>query len=186
MQYTDRKGTLPYGGSFGHSSLVEMPAPIDHRLTDVDAGAEYSEGAVLFRAGYTGSFFHNDDTTVTFDNPFRVDRHRGDTLARAATRCRPSNSFVSVNGMASVKMPGRSRATAYVSMGQLKDAGDPLMPADDQLGKRDRASGAGSRQRRGADVGGEPDVRVTADAVRGRERRAIGRTTTTTARRCSP
>ena len=25
------QGTLPYGGSFGHSSLVEMPAPINHR-----------------------------------------------------------------------------------------------------------------------------------------------------------
>ncbi|RPI57629.1 MAG: hypothetical protein EHM55_01205 [Acidobacteria bacterium] len=127
VQYTDRQGTLPYGGSFGHSSLVELPAPIDHRLVDVDANAEYSRGAVMLRAGYTGSFFHNESTTVTFDNPFRLTDIAG-TPSRGRSSLPPSNTFLSVNGMASVKMPGRSRATAYVSMGQLKDAGDPLMP----------------------------------------------------------
>jgi MtrB/PioB family decaheme-associated outer membrane protein len=127
VQYTDRQGTLPYGGSFGHSNLVEMPAPINHRLADVDAGAEYSRGALMLRAGYTGSFFHNENTTVTFDNPIRlVDIAGGSSRGRSSLP--PSNSFFSVNGTASVKMPGRSRATAYVSMGQLKDAGDPLMP----------------------------------------------------------
>jgi len=127
VQYTDREGTLPYGGSFGHSSLVEMPAPINHRLADVDAGAEYSSGALMLRAGYAGSFFHNENTTITYDNPFRLTDIAG-TSSRGRNSLPPSNSFVSVNGMASVKMPGRSRATAYVSMGQLKDAGDPLMP----------------------------------------------------------
>ena len=81
----------------------------------------------MLRAGYTGSFFHNDETTVTFDNPFRVTDIAA-TPSRGRNSLPPSNSFVSVNGMASVKMPARSRATAYVSMGQLKDAGDPLMP----------------------------------------------------------
>ena len=127
VQYTDRQGTLPYGGSFGHSSLVEMPAPINHRLADVDAGAEYSSGAITLRAGYAGSFFHNENTTVTFDNPFRITDIAG-TPSRGRSSLPPSNSFMSVNGMASVKMPAKSRATAYVSMGQLKDAGDPLMP----------------------------------------------------------
>jgi MtrB/PioB family decaheme-associated outer membrane protein len=127
VQYTERQGTLPYGGSFGHSSLVEMPAPINHRTADVDGAAEYSSGAIMLRAGYAGSFFHNENTTVTFDNPFRITDIAG-TPSRGRSSLPPSNSFVSVNGMASVKMPGRSRATAYVSVGQLKDAGDPLMP----------------------------------------------------------
>jgi len=127
VQYTDRQGTLPYSGSFGHGSLVEIPAPIQHRLTDFDADAEYSRGPVMLRAGYTGSFFHNEATTVTYDNPFRLTDIAG-TPSRGRNSLPPSNSFYSVNGMASVKMPGRSRATAYVSMGQLKDAGAPLMP----------------------------------------------------------
>ena len=127
LRYTDRQGVLPYGGSFGHSSLVEVPAPIDHRTTDFDAGAEYSRGPVMLRAGYNGSFFQNQETTVVYDSPFRLTDIAA-TPSRGRNSLPPSNSFVSVNGMASVKMPARSRATAYVSMGQLKDAGDPLMP----------------------------------------------------------
>jgi MtrB/PioB family decaheme-associated outer membrane protein len=148
VQYTDRQGTLPYGGSFGHGSLVEMPAPINHRLADVDAGAEYSSGPLMLRAGYAGSFFHNENTTVTFDNPFRLTDIAG-TPSRGRSSLPPSNSFVSVNGMASVKMPGRSRATAYVSVGQLKDAGDPLMPQTVNSAnvpaplERDRVNGEG-------------------------------------------
>jgi len=72
VRRTDRDGTIPYGGSFGHSSLVELPAPTDHTLTEADAGAEFVRDPVLLRAGYTGSFFHNDVTSVTFDNPFRA------------------------------------------------------------------------------------------------------------------
>jgi MtrB/PioB family decaheme-associated outer membrane protein len=127
VQHTRRDGAIPYGGSFGHSSLVEIPAPIQQQLTDFDGGAEFSRGAVLIRAGYAGSWFRNDFTTVTFDNPFRaVD------VASASSRGRlslaPNSSFVSVNGLASVRLPRRSRVTAYVSTGSLSDDGDALMP----------------------------------------------------------
>ena len=127
VRYTDREGTIPYGGSFGHSSLVELPAPTNHSLTAADAGAEFVRDRVLVRAGYTGSFFHNDVTSVVFDNPFRAT-----DIASAPSRGRltlpPSSSFMGVNGLASVRLPGRSRATAYVSTGWLTDAGDPLIP----------------------------------------------------------
>lgn len=127
VQFTDREGTLPYGGSFGHGSLVEIPAPIRHNLTDVTGQAEFSRDRLLLRAGYNGSFFHNDATTVTFDSPFRLVDIAG-TPSRGRSSLAPSSSFFSVNGMGSIKMPGRTRATAYVSVGSLKDAGDPLMP----------------------------------------------------------
>jgi MtrB/PioB family decaheme-associated outer membrane protein len=127
VQYTDRQGNLPYGGIFGHSSLVEFPAPIDHRLTDFEADAEFSRDRLLLRAGYSGSFFQNRSTTPEFDNPFRaVDITTASSRGRLSLA--PSNTFFSVNGMASVRLPRRSRATAYVSVGSLADAGDPLMP----------------------------------------------------------
>jgi MtrB/PioB family decaheme-associated outer membrane protein len=130
---TDRAGSIPYGGSFGHGNLVETIAPTNHTLRDFDAGAEYSRDPVLLRAGYTGSWFDNSDRTpdgysaLTFDNPFR-----GTDASNASSRGRlalpPSNSFMGVNGTASVKLPYRSRVTAYISTGSLKDAGDPIMP----------------------------------------------------------
>ncbi|HET9012986.1 MAG TPA: MtrB/PioB family outer membrane beta-barrel protein, partial [Gemmatimonadaceae bacterium] len=127
IRYTNREGTIPYGGSFGHSSLVEMPAPTDHSLTTADGGAEFSRDRVLVRAGYIGSFFHNDVTSVVFDNPFRATDIAG-TPSRGRLSLPPSNSFMGVNGLASVRLPGRSRATAYVSTGWLTDAGEPLIP----------------------------------------------------------
>ena len=49
VRHTNRDGTIPFGGSFGHSSLVEMPAPTEHTLTEVDAGAEFVRDRVLLR-----------------------------------------------------------------------------------------------------------------------------------------
>ena len=122
-----RNGTLPYGGSFGHSQMVEYPAPIESRQNDFETHAEYSNDSVLLRGGYTGSWFNNENTTATFDNPFRA-FDSSSASARGRASLPPGNSFVAVNGMASVKLPARSRATAYISVGSLKDAGDPLMP----------------------------------------------------------
>lgn len=123
---TSREGTIPFGGSFGHSSMVELPAPTNHTLGDVEAGAEYVRRPLLLRAGYTGSWFHNDVTSVIFDNPFRAT-----DIASASSRGRltlaPSHSLIGVNGMASISLPRRSRATAYASIGTLKDAGGPLV-----------------------------------------------------------
>jgi MtrB/PioB family decaheme-associated outer membrane protein len=123
----DREGTIPYGGSFGHSSLVELPAPTEHTLSDFDAGAEFVRQPWLLRAGYTGSWFHNDVTSVIFDNPFRVADIRTASSAGRLSLA-PSSSQFAVNGLASVKLPYRSRATAYVSAGMLQDAGVPLIP----------------------------------------------------------
>jgi MtrB/PioB family decaheme-associated outer membrane protein len=127
IRHTDREGTIPFGGSFGHGSLVELPAPTRHRLSDVDAGAEFARNPWLLRAGYTGSWFHNDVTSVVFDNPFRaVDIPTASSRGRLTLA--PSSSHISVNGLASVRLPYRSRATAYASIGVLKDAGEPLVP----------------------------------------------------------
>ena len=99
-----------------------------HGLTDVDAGAEWQSGRWLFRGGYTGSWFSNDVRRQTFDNPFRAT----DSLAipsRGRLSVAPSNSFIGVNGMASVKLPYRTRVTGYrLGRHRSHDGGDPIMP----------------------------------------------------------
>ena len=127
VRRSNKDGVIPYGVSFGHSSLVESPAPVQHRLTDFDANAEFVRGRLSLGVGSTGSWFHNEFTTFTVDNPFiAIDSATASSRSRQSLP--PSNAFVSVNGQASVQMPRRSRLTAYVSVGSLKDAGDPLMP----------------------------------------------------------
>ena len=126
VQYTTREGSMPYGGSFGHSSLVEFPAPIQHTLTDFDGGAEFARDRLLLRAGYAGSWFQNAFTTATFDNPFRATDSTS-VPSQGRLSLAPNSSFISVNGLASVKLPRRSRVTAYLSAGSLEDTGDTLM-----------------------------------------------------------
>jgi MtrB/PioB family decaheme-associated outer membrane protein len=127
LRQINRDGTIPYGGSFGHSQLVEIAAPVKHSTTDFETGAEFSRDRLLVRGSVTGSWFHNDLNSLTFDNPFRAD-DAVSAMSRGRMSVPQSNSFVGVHGLASVKMPARSRATAYVSFGSLKDAGDALMP----------------------------------------------------------
>ena len=87
----------------------------------------------MVRGGYTGSFFHNNITEYVWDNPFRVTDQTPTTgtapnvsslpmQARMPTA--PSSSFFTINGMVSFKMAQRTRVTAYVSKGTLKDASD--------------------------------------------------------------
>jgi len=127
LSFTEREGTLPYGGSFGHNSLVEMPAPIRQSLTDFDSSAEFVRGRWLFRGGVLGSWFQNAVSQVEFDNPFQATDLTG-TPSRGRLSVAPSNSFISANGMASVRLARRTRATAYVSVGALEDTGAALMP----------------------------------------------------------
>src|SRR5262245_60602493 len=104
-----------------------MPVTVRHNTSEFDAAAEYSRDPLLLRFGYTGSWFTNDTTEATFDNPFRATDSTSNS-SRGRLSLAPSNSFVGVNGTASVKLPYRSRATAYLSFNSLNDAGDPLMP----------------------------------------------------------
>ncbi|MEO7192791.1 MAG: MtrB/PioB family outer membrane beta-barrel protein [Vicinamibacterales bacterium] len=127
VRHVNRDGQIPFGGSFGHSNVVETMAPVKHQLSDIDTSAEYAQGNLLVRGGYDGSWFHNDVTSLTFDNPWRL-TDIGSAGSRGRTSLPPSNSFMSVNGMLSYRLPHRSRATLYGSLGSLRDAGDPLLP----------------------------------------------------------
>jgi len=89
VRQMNRDGAIPFGGSFGHGNVVETIAPVEHKLTDVDSSAEFAHGDLLLRGGYTGSWFHNDETSLTFDNrvvtaSVTFARHdSGDTIMRS-------------------------------------------------------------------------------------------------------
>jgi hypothetical protein len=127
LKQTYRDGTQPFGGSFGHSQVVEFAAPIDHTLTDFEASAEIERGSALFRAGYTGSWFKNDVTSVVFDNPLRATDIAG-TASAGRLGLPVSSTQLGVNGMVSIKLPRKSRITAYATMSTLKDDNGVILP----------------------------------------------------------
>ena len=127
LRFTNRKGAIPFGGSFGHSTLVEMPLAIQHRTTNVEGNAEYANGDYLVRVGASGSLFNNATTQFAWDNPF-VTTDASNASSRGRASVAPSSTYLTVNGLVSVKMPNRSRFTAYVATGSLSDNGAYIMP----------------------------------------------------------
>jgi MtrB/PioB family decaheme-associated outer membrane protein len=127
VRQINRDGSIPFGGSFGHSQVVETLAPVKHRTTDFDTSAEYLRGNLLVRGGYHGSWFDNSVTSLRFDNPWRVtDITTAGSQGQASLA--PSNSFIGVNGLFSYKLPARSRFSLYGSTGTLADTGANLLP----------------------------------------------------------
>lgn len=56
------------GGGWG----AEVPEPIDYFTDTFKLSTEYATESWGVMAGYTGSFFQNNISTLTFDNPFRT------------------------------------------------------------------------------------------------------------------
>jgi MtrB/PioB family decaheme-associated outer membrane protein len=129
MKNTHKDGSQPWSGSFGISGAVatELPVPIDHRTTDIGSSVEYSSNRGFARLAYDGSFFRNNITTLTWDNPSRVadSATAGPVQGRMSLWPNTNMNTFSVNG--GLNLPGRSHATAYLSAGTLSN-NDALLP----------------------------------------------------------
>ncbi len=127
VQRTNREGVIPYGATFGFANTIELPAPVSHRLTEVNAAAERQQGRWLLRLGSSASLFTNNVQSLTWDNPYRfTDSATAPSQGRLATV--PSNTYMNVNGSASVKLSKHSRATVFLSAGILDDRGATILP----------------------------------------------------------
>ena len=115
-----KQGSYPWGGSFGIGGAVatELPVPVDHRTTDIGTSLEYSNNRAYAKIAYDGSIFHNNVTTLVWDNPVRlVDSTAGPAQGRESLW--PNTDMNTVSASGGIKLPGRSRASGYVSVGNM-------------------------------------------------------------------
>ncbi len=129
-----REGTQPWGASFGFNNAVEVPLPIDSRTTDLNTGLEWANGRGSFSAGYLGSWYDNHIQTLQWDNPVKITDSTygsayvpGDGTSQGRMAIFPSNSMHAIFGSGGIKMPARSYASAYVSVGSMNQ-NQPLLP----------------------------------------------------------
>jgi MtrB/PioB family decaheme-associated outer membrane protein len=106
-----------FGTSPGLNPVVEFGVPTDDRTTDVKGSVEFANDRGLVSVGYNASWFSNHIPTVTFDNPLRVDDISGGPSSGRVAMW-PTNHAFNVNVNGSYKLPARSRASAYISIGQ--------------------------------------------------------------------
>lgn len=121
-----REGNMPFGGSFGFGLSTELPAPIDHRTTDLDTDVEWSDGRLLVGGGYHGSWFTNQVQSLTWDNPLVLsDTPTAPSQGRMALW--PDSTYHLANGRASMQLPARSRIAGFVSIGTMRQD-EALLP----------------------------------------------------------
>lgn len=127
VRNTLRDGNQQWAGTFGFGNSVELEAPIDHRTTDVATSLEWAHDRGMVRVGYDGSFFRNDVRTLTWDNPLIGT----DTPTTGSSQGRmalwPNSNLNAASVMGSLRLPSRSQATAYLSLGEWSQ-NDPLIP----------------------------------------------------------
>jgi MtrB/PioB family decaheme-associated outer membrane protein len=113
--------------NFGFSNTIESEVPLDDRTTDVKAGIEFANAKGLLSIGYDGSWYDNQISAYRFDNPLRyTDIVGGPSVGQMSTWA--SNNMQTVNLNGRYGLPGRTRASAAISVGAANQNGALLPP----------------------------------------------------------
>ena len=127
---TARSGEMPWGATFGFSDANEVPVTVDSRANELSTAADWSNRQGGVRLAYDGSFFNNAVDTLVWDNPLRITDQTtanaystGLGSAQGRMPLWPDSSAHVFSASGNVRLPARSRAVAYVSIGSwLQDA----------------------------------------------------------------
>jgi len=113
--------------NFGFSNTIESEVPLNDRTTDVKAAIEFANAKGLLSVGYNGSWYDNQITAYRFDNPLRYTDIVG-TPSVGQMSTWPSNTMQSVNLNGRYGLPGRTKASAAISVGNSTQ-NQALLPA---------------------------------------------------------
>ena len=122
-----RSGSQPFAPTFGFSNALEVPLPVDDRTTEMGASVQWANNRGMIKVGYEGSFYRNNVSTFTWDNPWRI----SDSLTAGPSQGRmplwPNSDQNTALASGSLRLPAHSNATAYVSLSNLSQ-NDSLVP----------------------------------------------------------
>ena len=118
VRQTRKTGSQPWAGTFGFGNSVELATPVDTRTTELGTTLEWSNDRGMLRAGYDGSFFNNHIETLVWDNPLRITDSSTSGPYQGRMALWPDSTMNTGTVMGMLKLPARSRATAYVSVGR--------------------------------------------------------------------
>ncbi|HZL93704.1 MAG TPA: MtrB/PioB family outer membrane beta-barrel protein [Vicinamibacterales bacterium] len=123
---TTRDGAIPFGGTFGFSNAVEIPAPVTFRTTDFKTAYEWANAKALLRVGWDGSAFNNDLESVVWENPLRFGPDAAGAPSQGRLASWPDNTLNYLHGTGTVALPMRGRLTGYLAVGQATSNADLL------------------------------------------------------------
>jgi MtrB/PioB family decaheme-associated outer membrane protein len=119
-------GELPWGASFGFGNDVEVALPYNSRTNDFSVGTEWTNGRNMLRVAYNGSWFDNQDDTLIWDSPLRLDDSTS-APGRGRMALWPSNSAQTFSAAGYTKLARRTQVTGFISFGFWGND-EPLQP----------------------------------------------------------
>ena len=133
-----RDGTRPFGGSFYPTTIggaVENLEPIDYTTHDFSVDVSYSGDKTFFNVGLKTSFFENDNTSLTWDNPFDIVQTGSgvmnvpaEVIERGRVALAPDNEFYQIDVEFAQVLPLGAQLTAFASWSRMEQDEDLLPP----------------------------------------------------------
>jgi MtrB/PioB family decaheme-associated outer membrane protein len=115
VRHDVRDGTQRSAGSF-FSSTSQLVAPLDQTTDQLEAVAEYAGRRLQVSLGYRASIFHNDDDSLTWQNPF-TPLVPGATTGQLALA--PDNEFHEIFATLGYQFSPLVRASGELAVGRM-------------------------------------------------------------------
>jgi MtrB/PioB family decaheme-associated outer membrane protein len=116
----------------GFTNVVELAEPIDYQVHNLEFGAEYATERWTLGLKYNGSLFHNNTSTLVWDNPFAPGLGSGcadaaDLTCRGRLDLYPSNQAHNITMTGTANLPFKTNFLSTFSYGwRLQD--DHFLP----------------------------------------------------------
>src|SRR3990172_6751697 len=117
----------------GFTNIVELAEPIDYQMHNVELGGEYGGQGCYIGIKYNASLFHNNTSTMVWDNPFNISGAGSACVEANNSTCRgrldlyPSNQAHTFTLTGTAKLPVKTTFLGTVSYGwRLQD--DNFLP----------------------------------------------------------
>lgn len=123
FQRQTQKGTEAMGGSFLTTTTL-LPQPIDYATNQVNASANYVVNLWQVKLGYYGSFFHDSNAALRWQNPF-TPYVAGADVGQIGEA--PSNDFNQISAAGAVQLPAHTRLMTLIAYGRGTQ-NDPFLP----------------------------------------------------------
>ncbi len=144
---TNKSGERPFGTLIGGggSHAVELPAPVDERIHEVQAEAEYTRDRYQFRFNYDYSGYSNDVSFVEFANVCGTGASCGNPSGIGRSSVMPDNHAHSFSGSGGATLPWwGSRLTGQVSYSMWRQD-DTFLPYTTVAGFTGNTTDAGAK-----------------------------------------
>jgi len=113
-----RSGNKAYGGTFGFSSAIEIPEPINQTMAQADARLSYTHKRLSIEATGGLSAFTNNVDALVWDNPRRVTDSPTAGAESGRLDLYPDNKTVQGGLQVGVQLPRRTTFTGSVMVSQ--------------------------------------------------------------------